>query len=148
MNLDQLIPHRPPMRLIDEIVGEVDGFLVCRGRIPAALALDGAASPLLGLEMGAQAAAVLGALDRGAGNDEPPTIGYLVSVRGARFETAELPAERSLTVRVRFVGGVHPLSTYEIRVSERGAAEPCLAATIGTYLTGPTAPRPAAERDR
>lgn len=122
------------MRLVEEIVGEVDGVFVCRGRIPAALALDGAASPLLGLEMAAQAAAVLGALDRGTAREEAPRIGYLVSVRGARFETAELPAERSLTVRVRPLGGVHPLATYGVEVSGESPTELLLSATIGTYL--------------
>ena len=133
-SLDQLIPHRPPMRLINEIIGEVDGAFVCRGRIPAELVVDGAASPLLGLEMGAQAAAVLGALDRSTGEDEAPRIGYLVSIRDAHFEAAELPAEQALTVRVRSLGGFHPLATYEISVSGSSASERYLSATIGTYL--------------
>ena len=132
--LDQLIPHRPPMRLVDEVVGEVDGVLTCRGRIPAALAVGGLASPLLGVEMGAQAAAVLGALERRPEEDGAPEIAYLVSIRNASFEAAGLPAERTLMVRVRSLGGVRPLTTYEIRVSEEDGSEPLLAATIGAYL--------------
>lgn len=132
--LDQLIPHRPPMRLVDEIVGELDGVFVCRGRIPAELAVDGAASPVLGLEMAAQAAAVAGALDRGSDEDGAPRIAYLVSIRGARFETAGLPAGQTLTVRVHPLGGVHPLAVYEISVSGESAPEGFLSATIGTFV--------------
>lgn len=132
--LDQLIPHRAPMRLIEEIVGERDERFVCRGRIPEELATDGAASPILGVEMGAQAAAVLAALER-VGDDASPRLGYLVSIRAARFESPEIPAGRSLTVRVRSLGGFHPLANYEIEVSD-GASDPFsyLTATIGTFV--------------
>lgn len=120
------------MRLIDEIIGEVDDAFVCRGRIPRALAVEGAASPLLGLELGAQAAAVLGALDRSPSGDGAPSIGYLVSVRDARFESASLPAESALTVRVRSLGGVSPLANYRIEVSD--SSGDYLSATIGTWI--------------
>ncbi len=135
--LDDLIPHRPPMRLIEEIVGEVDGVFVCRGSIPAELAIDGLASPMLGIEMGAQAAAVMAALDQQAteGDRKAPAIGYLVSIRAARFETPTLPAGSPLTVSVRPLGGMRPLASYEISVTADGSPESYVSATIGTYLT-------------
>lgn len=135
--LDDLIPHRPPMRLIEEIVGEVDGVFVCRGAIPAELAIDGLASPMLGIEMGAQAAAVMAALDQQAteGSREAPAIGYLISIRAAHFETPILPAGQLLTVSVRSLGGIRPLASYEISVTADGSLESYVSATIGTYLT-------------
>lgn len=132
--LDRLIPHRPPMRLIEEVLGESAEGFVCRGRIPAELSTDGAASPLLGLEMGAQAAAVLAALGREGVAGGEPGLGYLVSIREARFECPELPAERLLTVRVRATGGVLPLTTYEIRIAMDETSAPLLSATIGTFV--------------
>lgn len=131
--LDQLIPHRPPMRFVDEIVGDVDGDFVCHGRIPAAFAVDGRASPLLALELGAQAAAVLAALDRSPGGGAEARRGYLVSIRPAAFELASIPAGERLTVRVRPAGKVHPLAKYAVRVTADGDRKPCLEATIGTY---------------
>ena len=133
--LDDLIPHRPPMRLIEEIVGEVDGVFVCRGAIPTELAFDGFASPMLGIEMGAQAAAVMAALDQQPRGDDgqEPAIGYLVSIRAATFETQNLPAEQPMTVSVRSLGGVRPLASYEISITPSGSDESCLSATIGTY---------------
>ncbi len=124
--IDQLLPHGPPIRFVEEIVGEVDGAFVCRARIPAELGVEGLASPLLGIEMGAQTAAVLAALDRGS-DDIGPRMGYLVSVRNARFETGVLPVDRALTVRARRAGGVHPLATFEVEI------DGYLSATIGTY---------------
>jgi predicted hotdog family 3-hydroxylacyl-ACP dehydratase len=121
------------MRFIDEIVGHVDGHFVCHGRIPAAFAVHGEASPLLGLELGAQAAAVLAALDLSSEGDAVPRLGYLVSIRPAAFRVASIPAGERLTVRVRPAGKVHPLAKYAISVAAGGDGEPCLEATIGTY---------------
>lgn len=130
---ESLIPHRAPMRLIEEIVGETEEGFVCRGRIPADLAVDGGASPTLGVEMGAQAAAVHAALERRAEGAEAARVGYLVSIRDARFHGSSLPAERPLTARVRPRGGVHPLATYEIDILD-GDGEPLVTATIGTFV--------------
>jgi predicted hotdog family 3-hydroxylacyl-ACP dehydratase len=121
------------MRFVEEIVGHVDDDFVCYGRIPAAFAVDGKASVLLGLELGAQAAAVLAALDPGPADGAAPRRGYLVSIRPAAFDTAWIPAGERLRVCVRPAGRVHPLAKYAIRVTAGQDAEPCLEATIGTY---------------
>lgn len=139
-DLDLLIPHRPPMRFVDEIVGEENGAIVCRGRIPIEFSAGGSASPLLGLELGAQAAAVMGALQRWPATEGTPAppIGYLVSVRVAEISAPSIPAGQPLTVRVRTAGSVYPLARYEISIyaDEKAAKEqaPLISATIGTYL--------------
>jgi len=64
--LDDLLPHRPPMRFVEEIVTETDGGVVCAVRVPerSAFSAGGSAPALVALEMAAQSAATFEALHR------------------------------------------------------------------------------------
>jgi predicted hotdog family 3-hydroxylacyl-ACP dehydratase len=88
---------------IVEIPG--DNPFVSAGRAPA----------FVGLEAGAQTAAVLEALNRKGA--EGPRIGYVVAIRNARFRTPWLPAGVPLLVSVKAVGSAPPLSIYEISLA-------------------------------
>jgi predicted hotdog family 3-hydroxylacyl-ACP dehydratase len=134
-----LLPHGPPARWIDEVLARGEGELVCRGRIPAAspFARGGTAPALAGLELAAQAAAVLEALDRaGAGGAAEPRRGYLVRVREAALAAAGIPAGAPLVVRVRRTGGLPPLAVYEVEVhrEEGGEGAEICRGTLGTWL--------------
>lgn len=132
-----LIPHRAPMLLVERIVDVFDGGMVCEGRVPAdgPLAHGGRASAFLGVELAAQAAAVLEALGRAPGGGEP-RIGYLASIRDARFVVPELPAGRPLLATVRRLGGVPPLAMYAVEVALAEDGRELLTATLSTYLAG------------
>ena len=132
--LDTLIPHRPPARLITGIVGTVDGAFVCRCAIPPEFASNGSSSAIMGIEMGAQAAAVMAALERPPEWAAAPPVGYLVSIRDARFALPELPVGRDLEVRVRAAGGAGPLTTYEIEVIDSWTEESIVSAMISTFV--------------
>lgn len=121
------------MLLIDEILAEDAESITCRGHIPESLATGGRASSLLGIELGAQAAAVHGALTRDAGDPEP-RVGYLVAVVEARFQGPDLPAEQELAIRAFRDGGVNLLARYSITVSLDGQSSPSVAATISTMI--------------
>lgn len=117
-----LIPHAPPALLVRSASVAVipeDNPFVEAGRAPA----------FVGLEAGAQAAAVLEALDRSAGE---PRIGYVVAIRNARFRASWLPAGRPLPVTVKPAGSAPPLSIYEVSVGE------VVTGLISTYIS-PTA---------
>lgn len=117
-----LIPHAPPARLVrtpSVAVIPADNPFVEAGRAPA----------FVGLEAGAQAAALLEALDRSSGE---PRIGYVVAIRNARFRTPWLPAGRPLPVAVKPAGSAPPLSIYEVSVGE------VVTGLISTYIS-PTA---------
>ncbi len=136
-----LLPHGPPARWIDEVLTHAPGELTCRGRIPAAspFARGGTAPALAGLELAAQAAAVLEALERagaGTGAGAGPRRGYLVRVRDAALASAGIPAEAPLLVRVRRTGGLPPLALYEVEVrrEEGGEAAEVCRGTLGTWL--------------
>lgn len=104
----ELIPHAPPALLVRTaslaVIPE-DSPFVEAGRAPA----------FVGLEAGAQAAALLEALDRSSGE---PRIGYVVAIRNARFRTPWLPAGRPLPVTVKPAGSAPPLAIYEVSVGE------------------------------
>ena len=117
-----LIPHAPPALLIrTESVAVIpeDNPFVKAGRAPA----------FVGLEAGAQAAAVLEALDRSSGE---PRIGYVVAIRNARFRTPWLTAGRPLPVTVKPAGSAPPLSIYEVSVGD------VVTGLVSTYIVPTT----------
>ncbi|HEX5719204.1 MAG TPA: hypothetical protein VF179_23785 [Thermoanaerobaculia bacterium] len=118
-----LVPHAPPALLIrtgSVAVIPEDSPFVEAGRAPA----------FVGLEAGAQAAALLEALARSSGE---PKIGYVVAIRNARFRTPWLPAGRPLPVTVKPAGSAPPLSIYEVSVGE------VVTGLVSTYISTPKA---------
>jgi predicted hotdog family 3-hydroxylacyl-ACP dehydratase len=82
------------------------------------------------LELGAQAAAALQALESSA--DSPvPRPGYLVGIREAHFEVARIPAGREIHARVRRTGRAGALSVHEVEVDLAGSL--CVKGVISTY---------------
>jgi len=117
-----LIPHAPPALLIrTESVAVIpeDNPFVKAGSAPA----------FVGLEAGAQAAAVLEAMARSSGEAR---IGYVVAIRNARFRTAWLPADRPLPVTVKPAGSAPPLSIYEVNVGD------VVTGLVSTYIVPTT----------
>ncbi len=122
-----LLPHAPPARLIRGVLETSAAGIVAAAEVPFGhpLVTDGLAPALLGIEAGAQAAAVLEALQR---TDAPgPRIGYLVGIREARL-LGTFPAGRPFRATARLQGGAFPLSIYGIEV------EGIAAGTISTYV--------------
>lgn len=76
------LPHRPPMRLLDEVVEASGRRLVARARISDGHILleDGRVSPLLAIELFAQAAAAL-LVWLGGKAGAPSVTGYLLGTR-------------------------------------------------------------------
>ena len=121
--LDELLPHRPPMRFLTSILQESAHGLVCTARIPGECALvsGGDASSVAAVEAAAQAAAAWEALRRwrDAGL-AAPRIGYLVALREVAFYTERVPADRDLLVSVSLEAAAAPLTHYRIEVSLEG----------------------------
>lgn len=98
--IDQLLPHAGRMRLIDRVVSYDERTIVCESDSHVAadhpLAQDGALSIVCGLEYGAQAMAIHGALlEKNAAKNaalEPtsPRHGYLVSASDLRWSIERL----------------------------------------------------------
>ena len=130
----ELLPHSGTARLLTEIVRSGRDFVEAICQVPAAhpLASGGRAPCFLGLELGAQAAAALEALERGtATGDSAPRIGYLVRVREATFLMPDLPIETPLFVVAHLEGAAPPLAIYRISIGVDGIE--FLQATLSTY---------------
>jgi predicted hotdog family 3-hydroxylacyl-ACP dehydratase len=135
--LDDLMPHRPPLRFLRAISHASERGLHGTAQIPAtcAMARNGVASPLAAVEAGAQAAAAWEALRRWrSGGEASPRMGYLVALRDVDFFAASVPAEHDLAVAIELESATPPLTHYRIDVRLDGA--PLVRGTIATYLTG------------
>ena len=131
--LDDLLPHRPPMRFLGSIMQETSSGLTCAARIPreCALVCGGGASPVAAIEAAAQAAAAWEAFRRWrVAAVAAPRIGYLVALRDIVFFTERVPAERELLVSVSLEAAAPPLAHYRIEVSLEG-----MLVTLGTIAT-------------
>lgn len=133
--LDDLLPHRPPMRFLTSVLRQTAEGLTATACIPNACALvsDGAAIPIAAVEAAAQAAAAWEALQRwrDAGT-ATPRIGYLVAMRDVVFFTDRIPADRALLVSVSLEAAAPPLTHYRFEVSLEGS--PLVRGAIGTFL--------------
>lgn len=123
----QLIPHRPPMLLVEEIVDRREDELVCRGSLPCS-------TPFLTLELVAQTAAVMAALEDGEVPGETETAtGYLAAIRDARFLVREIPSGRPLLATVRKLRSLPPLRKYSVTVTLEEGSVDLVHATLSTY---------------
>lgn len=102
MPAESLIPHRPPMRLVDELViwGVEGGEVTARATADSPFAAaDGRLEAVALVELLAQAYATLhGYEDRCQGR--PPKMGFLVGSRSVRIEQeARVGDELRVTIR-------------------------------------------------
>ncbi len=131
-----LLPHQPPSRLIVSVSAAAEGSVTCEALVPAVspFVVGGLAPSFLAVEIAAQAAAALEALERrrtdaGAG----PPRGYLVGARGVALSRATLDADAPLVAVVRLAGAAPPLATYAFEVLE--GTEVLARGGISTWLT-------------
>jgi predicted hotdog family 3-hydroxylacyl-ACP dehydratase len=131
------LPHGPRARLLNRVLEASGDTVRALGRIGAATpgASAGEAPAILGLELGAQCAAMFGAAMFGAGEGGAPRIGFLVSIRSARLHRPFLPVDRDLEVEARRVGGAAGLELFEVAVRVPGEVSPAVEGVLGTMLT-------------
>lgn len=102
LTLADLLPHRSPMMLINEILAVDSNHAVTRCVVDGSwpLVADGAAHPLILIELAAQTAGVCNGWDRiqtkGLDSDQ---MGWLVGIKKADFFVAGLPVGTSVIVR-------------------------------------------------
>ncbi len=135
-DLDDLLPHRPPMRFVEGVVTETDGGVVCAASVPerSAFSAGGFAPALVAVEMAAQSAAVCESLRRfREAKDTGVPVGYLVGARDVRFDCARIPVGVTLFAAVRLSGVAMPLCTYAFDVAQGG--EVVASGTVSTWLT-------------
>lgn len=117
--LDALLPHAGAMRLIDSVVrwndDEIECVARCHRDTANPLVMDGALPAACGLEFGAQAMAIHGALV--AGREAKPRVGLLVAAHELAWRVARLDTVAGdLTVRARRLLGSAQQVAYEFDV--------------------------------
>ncbi|OGV73992.1 MAG: hypothetical protein A3K19_22730 [Lentisphaerae bacterium RIFOXYB12_FULL_65_16] len=105
MDAQDLLPHRPPMRLVDRLIGEADQAGTVECRLPADSVVADAAGqiePAAFLELIAQAYAAVKGYDDLL-HRQPVHEGFLVGCRHVRIRQ---PARvgQLLTIRVKTIG--------------------------------------------
>ena len=119
--VEGLVPHRGPSLMIQRVLEAGGGELRAAGRIPleSAFAAPEGAPCYVGLDLLAQAAGAVEALEHGAvPSDGGPSIGYLVGIREAHFEVRHLPLDCDLTAHVRHLDGALSLAHHAVSLDE------------------------------
>ena len=104
-SIDTLIPHKPPMMLIAEVVGEVEEGLVAIAR-PDSKAWyatdDGSMPAWIGIELMAQSISAWAGLQAYKAG-KPPKKGFLVGTREYTSKCSSFAAGKTLFIEVRKV---------------------------------------------
>ena len=134
-SLAEILPHAPPMILLDELLEFRPGRARCAVRLGpgSPLVEGGRVRALVCIEYMAQAvAAYAGMVSRAAGR--PPRIGFLLGTRELRLSTPFLCEGDSLIVDVEHVFGDDQIGSFRCRVlrGEETVAE----ATLSVYQQG------------
>jgi len=121
MRAEALIPHRPPMRLVDSLIFWADAAAEIEAHPGADCILmgtDGTLAEAALVELLAQGYAVAKGYDD-LRHGKPISEGYLVGVRKLRI-TGEAPAGERLLVRIRTVGTFEGFAVAEGEVERAG----------------------------
>ncbi len=101
-SIEDLLPHRGNMLLIDDIIEMDETFAVTASFITASFPLtdNNGAQPLLMVELAAQTAGVCNGLSRIKGQGEDSSkVGWLVGIKRAHFYTDRLPLGKTVVTR-------------------------------------------------
>ena len=128
------LPHAGPARLLSAVVTHADDGVVCEGRIPddGPHVRAGRCPAFVLIEVAAQAAAALSALEHGEAG-EPPPQGYLVRATGIRLAGGDLEGGTTVRVLVRRTASAAPLFLFDVQVQSAGGAE-LMDGRIGIYV--------------
>jgi predicted hotdog family 3-hydroxylacyl-ACP dehydratase len=132
----ELLPHDPPMMLVDHVLHHDEAGTVCIVD-PAASSLfrneDGSVPTWLGLEYMAQTVAAYGGLvDRAAGRPTRP--GLFLGSRRLSFATDRFPGDRLLEVHARHLRGLTGLIAFDCEVRDATSAQVLVSGVLNVYL--------------
>jgi predicted hotdog family 3-hydroxylacyl-ACP dehydratase len=132
----RLVPHTGAMLLLSDVLRHDAEETACGVEIAAQRLFreaDGSVPAWIGLEYMAQCIAVHAALSRAS--EEPPPIGFLVSVRGLRFHCRHFePAQRLEAVARRIGSGSGGLSSFACSLRDAATGASLAEGRIGCYV--------------
>jgi predicted hotdog family 3-hydroxylacyl-ACP dehydratase len=115
--LVELVPHKPPMVLLDRVLSYSTDFVACEVEIgPASpFVSDGRVPAVVAMEYMAQCVAVFAGL-AARENGQPPRIGFLLGSRDLQFAVDEFRTGDRLTVEARRTWGESDLGSFACQV--------------------------------
>ena len=128
----ELLPHDPPMILIDEVCAWTEPIVRCRVKLRegSPFVRGGRAHAVVTLEYMAQTVgAYVGLWSRKRG--EPIRIGYLLGARDVALEVDALDVGDEIIIEVQRVWGNDELGSFECKVERAGV--PIASATLNVY---------------
>ncbi|MCX5912206.1 MAG: hypothetical protein NTV04_09770 [Deltaproteobacteria bacterium] len=116
-----LIPHRGRMRLIESVKRPTQNGLQAETTVKEGwpLTREGTVSPLLGVELVAQAISALSTWRRGEG--AAPRVGLLVGIKEAEFSRARTPIGVQLSIKVEKLYQVGDYAVFQGHISAESA---------------------------
>jgi predicted hotdog family 3-hydroxylacyl-ACP dehydratase len=115
--IGELVPHEPPMILVDEMLDYAPGYARCVVRLrPDSLFVEnGRVRALVAVEYMAQSVAAYAGM-KSRRNGEPPSIGFLLGSRELTLAVDHFRAGDTLVVDVEHVFGDDQLGSFRCTV--------------------------------
>jgi len=137
--IEELLPHRGPMLLLDAVVGEGDESVECTVTIRenSTFYEDGGVPAWVALEYCAQCIAAFAGL-KARGRGDGPRMGLLVAAREMSLDTDVFRAGDTLRVHAEREFGEERVGRFECRVTRDGAT--VARASLSVYLPGAGSP--------
>jgi len=114
-----LLPHGREARFLDDILELTEERVVCACSLPpnCPYVIDGRAPAFVALELAAQTAAILEAVNAiQIRRVNAPQVGYLVRARGLKINCRDIPAGATLHAQAVLDTTLPPLSLYDVGV--------------------------------
>ena len=119
--MEDLVPHRPPMMLVDAVEDDGDKTTTCSVTIreDSSFVEDGAVPAYVGLEYMAQSVAAHAGL-RDVREGREIQVGYLIGARNVEFLVDGFKIGERLLVHVEHVWGDGALGQFDIHIESSG----------------------------
>jgi predicted hotdog family 3-hydroxylacyl-ACP dehydratase len=140
-----LVPHAPPMLLLDAVTLHEPGRVRCAARVRPdwPFVEDGRVEAVVALEVMAQAVAAFAGLS-GRAEGQAPRLGMLLGTRALELAVPHLSVGDALTVEAQHVFSDEALGTFRCTVERAGPAGPerVAEATLNVYQHDGVSPFP------
>ncbi len=136
----ELLPHGPPMILIDEVVEAAEGRIAARVTLrPGSMFVEGDRVPaIVAIEYMAQTIGAYAGL-RARATGHPPRIGFLLGTRELTLEVDAFAVGDELRIEARHVWGDERIGSFQCEVLRAGRT---LASALVNVYEGNEEPQP------
>lgn len=120
-SIEALLPHRPPMILLDEVRDDAEGAITCSVKLHAGSPFveNGSVEGFVAVEYMAQCVATYAGL-KAYRRDDPIRVGYIIGARSVDIAVDSFAVGDTLIVKAGLVWGDDELGKFECTVDSNG----------------------------